>query len=261
MVDITPGVDGHKASAITAFIDGPASFESFDELLARTIAFNPTRSSRRCGGASCTTPCSRTTAAGCGATPVTGLSPGPAEGGADSPRAEDRPLFGSLWDAVSGLEARSCWCGDAAAVGGRRLPTRPSCGAALTPASSTSRAPATAWATSRRAGPRRRLRGHCLGACRTDRRGGLMTATGPAAPSDREPADDPIGVVRAFLAALEALDVDAALALASPDIVYQNVPRPRPRDRPVRAAAAPRRAGARGSRRSSTASPPTAGRS
>jgi limonene-1,2-epoxide hydrolase len=53
-----------------------------------------------------------------------------------------------------------------------------------------------------------------------------MTATGPAAPSDREPADDPIGVVRAFLAALEALDVDAALALASPDIVYQNVPLP-----------------------------------
>ena len=72
LVDITPGVDGHKASAITAFIDGPESFESFDELLARTIAFNPTRSSRRCGGASCTTPCSRTTAAGCGATPVTG---------------------------------------------------------------------------------------------------------------------------------------------------------------------------------------------
>ena len=53
-----------------------------------------------------------------------------------------------------------------------------------------------------------------------------MTATGPAAPSDREPADDPVGVVRAFLAALEALDVDAALALASPDIVYQNVPLP-----------------------------------
>jgi limonene-1,2-epoxide hydrolase len=53
-----------------------------------------------------------------------------------------------------------------------------------------------------------------------------VTATDPAAPSDREPSNDPTGVVRAFLAALEALDVDAALALAAPDIVYQNVPLP-----------------------------------
>jgi pimeloyl-ACP methyl ester carboxylesterase len=44
LVDITPGVDEHKASDIIAFIDGPESFDSFDELLARTIAFNPTRS-------------------------------------------------------------------------------------------------------------------------------------------------------------------------------------------------------------------------
>ncbi|HEX6419414.1 MAG TPA: alpha/beta hydrolase [Acidimicrobiales bacterium] len=44
LVDITPGVTAGKASAITAFIDGPASFDSFDDLLARTVAFNPTRS-------------------------------------------------------------------------------------------------------------------------------------------------------------------------------------------------------------------------
>lgn len=43
LVDITPGVTGAKASAITAFIDGPESFASFDELLARTIEHNPTR--------------------------------------------------------------------------------------------------------------------------------------------------------------------------------------------------------------------------
>jgi limonene-1,2-epoxide hydrolase len=42
---------------------------------------------------------------------------------------------------------------------------------------------------------------------------------------------DPVEVVRAFLAALEALDVDAALALTSPDIVYQNVPLPPARGR------------------------------
>jgi pimeloyl-ACP methyl ester carboxylesterase len=44
LVDVTPGVDEGKASAITAFIAGPESFASFDEILERTIAFNPTRS-------------------------------------------------------------------------------------------------------------------------------------------------------------------------------------------------------------------------
>jgi pimeloyl-ACP methyl ester carboxylesterase len=43
LVDVTPGVDEQKASAITAFVDGPPSFASFDDLLARTIEFNPTR--------------------------------------------------------------------------------------------------------------------------------------------------------------------------------------------------------------------------
>lgn len=33
-----------KASKIAAFVNGPESFDSFDELLARTIEFNPTRS-------------------------------------------------------------------------------------------------------------------------------------------------------------------------------------------------------------------------
>jgi pimeloyl-ACP methyl ester carboxylesterase len=44
LVDVTPGVDERKASAITAFINGPESFASFDEILARTVQFNPTRS-------------------------------------------------------------------------------------------------------------------------------------------------------------------------------------------------------------------------
>ena len=38
-----PGVDEQKAQAIIDFIDGPESFPSFDEILARTIEFNPTR--------------------------------------------------------------------------------------------------------------------------------------------------------------------------------------------------------------------------
>jgi pimeloyl-ACP methyl ester carboxylesterase len=43
LVDVTPGVTGPKAQHIAAFINGPEKFESFDDLLARTIEFNPTR--------------------------------------------------------------------------------------------------------------------------------------------------------------------------------------------------------------------------
>ncbi len=43
LVDITPGVNREKASAITAFVNGPESFPSFSEILARTVEFNPTR--------------------------------------------------------------------------------------------------------------------------------------------------------------------------------------------------------------------------
>ncbi|HLN17001.1 MAG TPA: alpha/beta hydrolase [Acidimicrobiales bacterium] len=44
LVDVTPGVDKDKAAPIIAFVNGPATFDSFDEILARTIEFNPTRS-------------------------------------------------------------------------------------------------------------------------------------------------------------------------------------------------------------------------
>ncbi|MGH9138413.1 MAG: alpha/beta fold hydrolase [Acidimicrobiales bacterium] len=44
LVDVTPGVDRDKAAAIVAFVSGPESFESFDAILERTVAFNPTRS-------------------------------------------------------------------------------------------------------------------------------------------------------------------------------------------------------------------------
>jgi pimeloyl-ACP methyl ester carboxylesterase len=43
LVDVTPGVDHEKASSIIQFIDGPETFASFDEILDRTITFNPTR--------------------------------------------------------------------------------------------------------------------------------------------------------------------------------------------------------------------------
>jgi pimeloyl-ACP methyl ester carboxylesterase len=43
LVDVTPSVDREKAAPIAAFVAGPERFESFDEILERTIAFNPTR--------------------------------------------------------------------------------------------------------------------------------------------------------------------------------------------------------------------------
>ena len=43
LVDITPGVNHEKAKAIVDFVHGPKTFPSFDELLARTIEHNPTR--------------------------------------------------------------------------------------------------------------------------------------------------------------------------------------------------------------------------
>ena len=44
LVDITPGVNGDKTSDIAAFLSGPETFATFDEILGRTIEFNPTRS-------------------------------------------------------------------------------------------------------------------------------------------------------------------------------------------------------------------------
>lgn len=44
LVDVTPGVDHAKAEPIIEFTSGPEQFDSFDEILDRTIAYNPTRS-------------------------------------------------------------------------------------------------------------------------------------------------------------------------------------------------------------------------
>jgi pimeloyl-ACP methyl ester carboxylesterase len=43
LVDVTPGVTPAKSKAITDFVNGPESFPSFDDILARTIEHNPTR--------------------------------------------------------------------------------------------------------------------------------------------------------------------------------------------------------------------------
>ncbi len=92
LVDVTPGVDKDKASAVISFIAGPESFPSFDEILQRTVEFNPTRS-------------------------VSSLRRGimhNAEERADGtwiwryerfvlPEDAELPEFGSLWDAVDAV--------------------------------------------------------------------------------------------------------------------------------------------------------------
>jgi pimeloyl-ACP methyl ester carboxylesterase len=44
VVDVTPATDRARTSAVVDFITGPASFESFDEMLQRTVVFHPERS-------------------------------------------------------------------------------------------------------------------------------------------------------------------------------------------------------------------------
>ena len=44
LVDVLPGVKPERAAHITGFVNGPPSFASLDELLERTMQFNPTRS-------------------------------------------------------------------------------------------------------------------------------------------------------------------------------------------------------------------------
>ncbi len=43
VVDVTPGVTMEKSAPIVSFVQGPESFASFEELLERTMAHNPTR--------------------------------------------------------------------------------------------------------------------------------------------------------------------------------------------------------------------------
>ncbi len=43
LVDVTPGVNREKSKVIGEFLNGPETFPDFDELLARTVEYNPTR--------------------------------------------------------------------------------------------------------------------------------------------------------------------------------------------------------------------------
>jgi pimeloyl-ACP methyl ester carboxylesterase len=43
LVDVTPGVNREKSKMIGDFLNGPVTFANFDEILARTVEYNPTR--------------------------------------------------------------------------------------------------------------------------------------------------------------------------------------------------------------------------
>jgi pimeloyl-ACP methyl ester carboxylesterase len=43
LVDVTPGVNREKSKMIGDFLNGPVTFPNFDEILARTVEYNPTR--------------------------------------------------------------------------------------------------------------------------------------------------------------------------------------------------------------------------
>jgi pimeloyl-ACP methyl ester carboxylesterase len=103
LVDVTPGVNGDKSSAITAFVNGPESFPDFDAILARTVEYNPTRSvaSLRRGILHNAEQRPDGTWVWRYARHRSAAPPAGGEGGGAEERFE---RFRTLWDAVSGLE-------------------------------------------------------------------------------------------------------------------------------------------------------------
>ena len=108
LVDVTPGVDGEKSKVIADFINGPESFPSFDELLARTIQYNPTRtesSLRRGILHNALQRDGRFVGVALRAVPHPGRrAHGGAEGDAPADPTANFPRFSVLWDAVAEIK-------------------------------------------------------------------------------------------------------------------------------------------------------------
>jgi pimeloyl-ACP methyl ester carboxylesterase len=103
LVDVTPGVQRERARHITDFVNGPATFPSFDEILARTIQYNPTRSvsSLRRGILHNAVQLEDGSWVWRHARHRHGGEGGP-EGRA-APEGDDAPMFADLWDVVSAI--------------------------------------------------------------------------------------------------------------------------------------------------------------
>ena len=104
LVDVTPGVDEHKAGAILAFVNGPESFPSFDELLARTIEFNPTRSESSLRRGILHNAEQREDG-------TLGVALRPPPHGRRRPRRQALPTSGRCGTCCRRTPGRSCWCG------------------------------------------------------------------------------------------------------------------------------------------------------
>jgi pimeloyl-ACP methyl ester carboxylesterase len=108
LVDVTPGVNRAKSKQISDFINGPPSFPNFDELLERTIQYNPTRTAASLRRGILHNAVQREDGSwvwrwarwreGIGA----GLPSEAVQQAAAQP-AGDPPMFGELWDAVSAI--------------------------------------------------------------------------------------------------------------------------------------------------------------
>ncbi len=99
LVDVTPGANAEKAAPITAFINGPESFADFDEILARTIQFNPTRTEASLRRGILHNAVQREDGSWVWRY-ARFRAEDRQEGDDDAPAARD---FGSLWDAISAL--------------------------------------------------------------------------------------------------------------------------------------------------------------
>jgi len=100
LVDVTPGVNREKASAIASFVNGPESFASFDEILERTVTFNPTRTESSLRRGILHNASERPD--GSWSWRYDRFLPEGDDDGADAPPPVI-PDFGALWDAVDAL--------------------------------------------------------------------------------------------------------------------------------------------------------------
>ncbi len=119
---------GREGAAITAFVNGPASFDSFDDLLARTIEHNPTRTESSLRRGILHNALQREDGRGCGATPAGVRRATRADAGSAAPSRTR-----ALWEVVSRSPCRCCSCAACGRSRSSTTPTRPSCcGAAPT---------------------------------------------------------------------------------------------------------------------------------
>jgi pimeloyl-ACP methyl ester carboxylesterase len=110
LVDVTPGVNREKSQVISNFVNGPKSFADFEELLARTIQFNPTRTVSSLRRGILHNAVREPDGSWRWRYARFGEPGGPRTAGApdETPGPGGHPEFGSLWDALGRLQVPLC---------------------------------------------------------------------------------------------------------------------------------------------------------